>query len=150
LRLVVDRAQLRIGICAVADLDGLGLRSQSVDDLVVHGLWYVYPLDGRADLPVVVEGAGKNGGSHRARVGVVQDDGRVVAPQLEGDAFEIRCGRSRHQLPGLDGSGEADLAGNRVAGHEGAELVSAADDVQHTGWQHVAQQLPHLEMWRGG
>jgi hypothetical protein len=79
--------------------------------VVVERLGHVDPLDGRAHLAVVVEGAGEDGLGHHGRIGVVQHDGGVVAAQLQGDPLEVRGGRHGHLLARLDGAGEADLAG---------------------------------------
>ncbi len=73
---VVDRAELGVGLGAVAHLDGRGLRGQALDHLVVERLGHVDALDGRAHLAVVVEGAGEDGLADHGGIGVVEHDGR--------------------------------------------------------------------------
>jgi len=128
-----------------ADLDRCGVPGQRLDHIVVHRFGHVDALDGRAHLAVVVEGAGEDRFGDGGRIGVIEDDGGIVAAQLQRHPLEIRGGRHGDLLAGFDRAGEADLARYRVAGHPGAQLIATADHVEHARRQDVTQQLPHLE-----
>ena len=87
---------------------------QGLDHVVVDPLGHVHPLDGRTDLAVVGEGVAVHAVGDLGGVDVVEQDGRVIATELEGGPLQVgrRCGC--HLLAGGHRPGEADLAGDGV------------------------------------
>ena len=98
-------------------------------------------LDRAADLAVVLEGAPEDLGRDCLRVDVRQQDGGIVAAELERDPLQILRRGAGDLLARGDGAGEGDLARHRVARHPRAELVAAGDNVDDTGRDDVAQDL---------
>lgn len=74
------------------------------------------------------------------RVGIVQDDRRVIAAQLQRHALERRGGRLHHLLPRFGRSGEGNLRDVGMAGHRRAEIIVVAQDVDDPGRQYVGAQ----------
>src|SRR5919109_242808 len=140
-----DRADADAVVHAVRDLDRAGALGERGDDVVVEALRRVDPLDPRADLAAVVEGAPEEAVCERDGVDVVEQDRRVVAAELEGDTLEVGRRRGRDVLAGRDRAGEADLPWDRVRAHPLAELVAAADDVQHAGRKERSKELGEPE-----
>src|ERR671925_196708 len=140
-----DRADADAVVHAVRDLDRAGALGERGDDVVVEALRRVDPLDPRADLAAVVEGAPEEAVRERDGVDVVEQDRRVVAAELEGDTLEVGRRRGRDVLAGRDRAGEADLPWDRVRAHPLAELVAAADDVQHAGRKERSKELGEPE-----
>ena len=85
---------------------------------------------------------------HIGRVGVGEDQQRVLAPQLGGDVFEHPAGRGRghHLQPGLAPAGEADAAdaGMIHQRRPGGGPV-AGQHRHHPLGQHLSGQVGHLQ-----
>ena len=114
LGLVDLRALLGRGVERVAELAGLDLRGELLDELVVDRLLNEQPAARAAALALVQEQAEQGAVDGRVEIGVGEDDVRALAAQLEGDPLE-RVGRDLHD----------DLAGASLAGE--GDLVDALD-----------------------
>lgn len=88
LRGVVDRAQLGGGVQAGADGDGLRPLGEGFDDVGVQPGGDVEALDRHADLSAVAERRPEQPVGDPLHVDVVEQDGRVVAAQLQRHAGE--------------------------------------------------------------
>lgn len=144
LHLVLDGAEQGAGF-GVADGDGLGEVDHLLEELLVDALVDVDALGGDADLARVLEGAHDDLGSDLLDVDVGQDDGGVVATELEGDALQGAGAGGHDLLAGGDGAGEGNLGDAWVGSHHGAELVIATDDLDDTGLEDGLGDLDSLE-----
>ena len=127
------------GIVAVADAHALGALDQSVDDRRVHLLVHVEPLDRRAHLARSSGRRPRRGPSTTAfGIDVVEDDRRIVAAELEGDALQVAGGVLRDLLAGGDAASEGDLADLRMLPPASAPtLPGPVMHVDHSGRQDV-------------
>lgn len=131
LRGVVDRAQFRARVEARSDDGGLRALGEGLDDVGVEPGRGVDALDRHADLPAVAERRPEQPVRDALHVHVGQEDGGVVAAQLQGDAAE-RCRRARRDGPsGGNGTGEGHMADPRVGGQAGPEGFMAGDDREY-------------------
>ena len=127
-----EGADLGVHVGRVADLDGLHAGGQAVDDLVVLGPAGQDAGLGHAGLPVVHEAGDLQqlveGGVH---VGVVEDDGRRLAAELQRVALELLAadGGDLHARRGR--AGEGDLVDVGVADQVLADLTAGGQDVDH-------------------
>lgn len=145
LHLVLHGAEQVVAVVGVADFDRLGEGDHLRYELLVDALVDVDALGGDADLARVLEGAHDDLGCDLLDVDVRQDDGGVVAAELERDALQC-LGRRLHDLLARgDGTGEGDLGNVRVLAHLCAELVVAADDLDHAGREDFLGELNKLE-----
>ena len=150
---LADPAELRLGrqrphrerSARRPELVALGGGGERVDHLVVDPSGSEDPLGEGAGLARVEPGTGQHGVDRRDDVDVVEQDGGVVAAELERHPLEVAARRHRHALPAGDRTGEADLARRRVRRHLCAELVAAADHVDDAGGQHLVQDLAEAE-----
>lgn len=82
---------------------------------------------------------------HLLEIDVVADDGRVVAAQLEGDALQRAAAALHDLLAGEGRAGEADLVDARMLGEHGAQVVTAAQRLQHARREDARRQLDGLQ-----
>ena len=108
-------------------------RGQGVADLVVAAPRGEHPGEGHAGLAVVHEPAADQVGDGLFEVGVVADDGRRLAAELEGAALELLAADGTDLAAGGGGAGEAHLVDVRVAHQVLAHLAVGGDDVDHAG-----------------
>ena len=80
---------------------------------------------------------------------VVEHDRRVVAAQLEGDALEVGGRADGDLLAAAHRAGEADLAGDAVGGHRGAEVVAAGYHVDHARRHDLVDELAEAQRGEG-
>src|SRR6266851_8154694 len=80
-----------------------GPLGEGLNQVIVQGFWYVYVLDGRANLAAIDERSPEHTTGYDRRVGVVEDNRRIIASQLQSDPLEVgsRCScdglASRHR-----------------------------------------------------
>jgi hypothetical protein len=103
----------------IADLEGLDLRDELLEQLVVDLRAGDDPRRRRAVLSGVPVAGDPDPLGDGCRVGVVEDDDRRLAAQLEVDALQ-RLGRGLRHLP----------AGRHVAGQRDHAHVGVADDAR--------------------
>jgi len=144
LHLVLDRAEQGAGL-RVANLDGLGEVDHLLEELLVDALVDVDTLGGDADLAGVLEGTHDNLRGGLLDIDVGEDDGGVVAAELEGAALEGVGAGGHDLLAGGDGTGEGDLGDTGVSGHHGAELIVATKSLDDTGLEDGLGELNGLE-----
>src|SRR5262249_17521382 len=115
-----QRAHVRVGLESMAYLDLLGLLGDALDHLVEHVFLDVEPGPGAAALAVVEEdrhGSARDGGFY---VGVVEDDVRRFAAELERDFLQVARGSLQDQLANFGRSGERDLVDVGMGGKRSA------------------------------
>ena len=113
-RLLDQRADLRRRVEAAADGEpGRGVR-ESLHELVVDRVLDVDPVGRDAGLAGVAVLAEQRAGDRRVEVGVVEDDERSVAAELERDLLHAGGALGHQQLPDLGRAGEAELADERA------------------------------------
>ena len=84
------------------------------------------------------------------QVGVVEDDDRCLAAELEVNTLQGRRGRARDLLAGGHIAGERDHRHARVADDSGADrLTVAGDDVENPRRKYIRGQLGELERREG-
>ena len=104
------RARQRTDIRAlghrVADLESLDLGDECIDELLMHILVHVDPLDRAARLPGVVHRAVRQRGRGHLDVDVVAHIDRILAAQLELQLDHLARHRARDRLARRYGAGE--------------------------------------------
>ena len=93
------------------------------------------PAGCHADLALVQERAPRAGADGELEVGVVEDDQRRVAAQLQVGALEMACGRLSDATAGGSGAGEGDHPYPWRLDERRADRRVARQDVQHPGRQ---------------
>jgi len=78
-------------------------------------------------------------------VDVWQNDGGVVAAELEGHALEGRGASGHDLLTGGNGAGEGDLGNAWVLCHHRTESVVAAQDLNDSWWEDFLGELDTLQ-----
>jgi hypothetical protein len=144
LHLVLDRAEEGAGF-GVTDLDGLGEVDHLGEELGVDALVDVDTLGGDTDLARVLEGTHDDLGSDLLDIDVRQDDGGVVAAELEGAALEGVGASSHDLLTSGDGTSERDLGNAGVGGKHRTELVITTNGLDDTGLEDRLCELNGLE-----
>ena len=126
-RLLVDHgAEVGLGIPAGADPHLLGARDEPLLQLAVDRLVDDHAARGRAALPGGAEGRPDDPLHRELEVGVVHDDDRVLAAELEVDVLEVVGGRLRDRDSRLARAGEGDDRDVRVADEPLAGLLAVA------------------------
>ena len=117
----------------VPDTPLLGPLRGSLDELVVDALLDHQPGARTAALALVEEESEVRHLHGLVKVGVVQDDERRLAAQLQGDLLEVGpAGRLLDQVTHLSGPREGDLVDGHVLGDGSPSGWSVArDDVDH-------------------
>jgi hypothetical protein len=111
---------------AVADLQLGHGGGELLDEGVVHAVLDVQAVGAHAGLAVVAVLGNQRAFHGGIQVGVVEDDERRVAAQLQGHLLDV-VGALGHQLTtDLGGTGEGQLAHDRVAGQLAADFAGAA------------------------
>ena len=130
----------------VADLERLDLRHELLEQAVVDLRAGDHARAGGAVLARVPVAGEPDPGRDRLRVGVVEDDHRRLAAELEVDALERVGGGARDRLAGLDVAGERDEADVRVLDEPLPDRDAVAgDDLQHARRQHLLRELDEAE-----
>ena len=114
---------------AVVGAQVLGLVDELVQELVVHPLVDVDPLDAGAGLAGVGARAPQRGVGGGLDVGVLVDEQRVLAAGLDHHRGERLGAGGHHLLAGGRRAGERDLA-DAGAAQRGAGLAEAGDDLE--------------------
>ena len=87
------------------------------------------PAARRAHLAGVAEGGAHRGGRRGVEVGVVEDDVRALAAELQGEALGRRRRGAHHQAADLGRAGEADVLHVGVADQRRADLAVPGEHV---------------------
>ena len=103
-----ERAEIDARIVAVADPQGRGPGHEALDERVVQRAVHVDPLDARADLAAVREGAPERALDGAPEIGVVEHEHRILATELERHGAEPLGGALRDPAPGRGRAGEDD------------------------------------------
>ena len=74
-------------------------------------------------------------------VGVVEDDDRRLAAELEMDPLQVGGGGRGHLHPGPDAAGDRDHRRDRVRDQGPAGVAVPAHDVEHAGREVLGQDL---------
>ena len=135
LALVDHRAEADAVLRRVADGDRRGLGGERLDVRLVQVAGHDVAAGRDARLALVVPG--RPGADHRRllEVGVVEDQQRVVAAELERHALELLAGDLGDAAADRAGAGEVDHRRARVADDPLADLLVAGDDVERAGGQ---------------
>ena len=132
--LVDDGADVGGGVHRVAALELLGLRQHGFGELVGDLLHHQDALHGRAALAGVLGGALHGQLGRLVEVGILHDDQRIVAAELQHQA--LVAGLRGDVLADPDAAGERDDVGVRIGDHRIAHAARiAGDDRQHLGRQ---------------
>ena len=134
-------------VSRVADLQRVHRGDEALGELVGDPLVHIHALVADADLAAILE-ARQHGGAHRrADVGVLGDDERRLAAELEAQQLEVVGGVAEHLLAGAHAAGQRDQARDRVAHQRRADaLAGAADDVDDAGREiELERELRDLE-----
>ncbi len=132
--LLVSRERTHLGgrIHRVADDDPAGPGDQSVDKRVGHVAMDDDPRARHAGLAGRGEHTADDPIGRGVEVGVVENDLRRFAAQLERDAGEVLGGGVRDQLADRGRAGEGDLVHAGMTDQRGSDLRSpAGEDVEH-------------------
>ncbi len=135
-RLVVDHgAHDDAGTVTGADRHLRHLLDEAADELVVDARLDVDPVRTDAGLAGVAELRGDDPVDGLVEVGVVEDDVRGVAPELERQPCDVPCRHLDQLLADLGGAGERDLAHARVAEERLPDHARASrgDEVHNPG-----------------
>ena len=139
---VVDRAEERVGVVGHADLGrALGVLGERGDEVVVDAGPGEHAGRGGAVLAgveVAADGDALDGGLD---VGVVEDDDRRLAAELEVDALEVARRALGHLHAGADRAGDRDERRRRVLDEHAAGLAVAGDDVEGALGQELRGEL---------
>ena len=139
---------VRVG--AVTDDHGARIRDQRIANVVVDVVMDVEALGGVAELRVVLERGPEQLRCHLFGIHVTEDDGRVVAAELQGDSLEGARRRRMTCLPVSVLPVNATLAMSVVRGDPLAQLVATRQCAEHTGRQQILHQLDELEVAQRG
>ena len=133
--------------CSVASSSGsptLQLRGrgdEALDELVVDRSLDEDPRAAQADLALVGEGGAKRAGHRLVEIGVGEDDGGVLAAQLERELLEQRRRDARRSGAGRGAAGERDRAARRDARRAPRRpRPRPVDEVEHAGRQAASRQ----------
>ena len=147
---VVHRPHRRPWLERVSEPDRVRLLDEPFEDGVVHLRVDEDPLARLADLAGVREAAERRAGDGELEVGVVKDDGRAVAPELEQHRLCARAACDR--LPDTRTAGEADGVRPRARNDLAAHLGAAEDETDRAYWdarlEHALEQLHRDERRR--
>ncbi len=120
-----------------------GEPGQALDQRLIEPVGRVDAFDRHADLAGVEEGAAEQVGRDLVEIGVVQNNRRVVAAELQRHALERSAGARHHPLAGRDRAGERDAVDAGMLGHPAAQRIAAGHGVEHARRQGGARHLAH-------
>lgn len=123
----------------------LGLLDEELHEAVVERLVDVDALRGDADLAAVEEAADGDARDDLGEVGVLADDGGVVARELEDHLLHRLGAVLQDALAHGQGAREADVVDALVQRHALAEVRAAAQRLEHARGEHGLGQLAELE-----
>ena len=128
-----ERPDVGLGIGRIADPQSLGALDQELHEAIEHRLSDEQARRGCADLAGVVERLRGGGVGRPLQVGVVQDDERGLAPELQVAQRDALGGRPQDRPPDLGGTGERDRGHPGMADERRARLRPAVHDVHDAG-----------------
>ena len=126
----MHRAHTAVLVEAVARLELGRAGNQLLQQRVVGAFLHIQPLHGKARLAAVEKAAHRDGAGGALQVRVVEHDAWIAAAELEGDLLQKLRRASHHLLACRGGTGERDLADQRVR-HDGVPRRLADHDVDH-------------------
>jgi len=129
----------------VADPGRARLVRQRLAQRLVDAFVRVNALDGHAHLAAVDEGGEKQLRGHGFWIDVLQDDGRIIATELERDALEGAGSAGHDLLAAGDRSGERNLVDTGMRAHPLPAIIVAGKNIDHAWGKDIAQQLSELE-----
>ena len=130
----------------VAEDDALGALGEAVEEGVVEAALDEDAGGVGADLAGGVEVAEHGAADGRLEVGVVEDQQRGLAAELEGDRLEAGGGGRVDAAAGGDRAGQRDLGDLGVGGEGGAGGAVALDDREGAGGEAgLGEDLAELE-----
>lgn len=127
------------------DSHGLGELDHSGESLLIDVLVDVDTLSGNTDLSRVLESAHDELRSDSLDVNIGENDGGVVAAELESDTLECLGAGSHDLLAGGNRSSEGDLGNTRVSSEHWTEGVITANGLNNTRWEDILGNLDDLE-----
>ena len=135
-----------VALGRIADVQRLDGGYELLDELVVDLRAGDDTRGSRAVLTRVPVAGDLDRLGHSGRVGVVEDDDRSLAAELEVDALEVVRSRPRNGLAGLDVAGQGDEAHLGMLDESLADgHAVAGDDVEHARRDHVGGELHEAE-----
>ena len=129
------------GVFAKGVTDNILLRPflEFLNKLIIDAFLDVDSRSGAAALTVVKENTKVDPGNGILDVGVIKDDIRAFASELQGDLLQVRSGGGLHDLTTNDGAtGKGDLVDVHVGGQSGTgNLSESGNDVDYT-WREAS------------
>ena len=134
---------MRVRVETGAELEPTGSIRQSVEDFLINAAFHVNPRASHADLSGVGEYRVGGSGNRPSQVGIVEDQYRRLAAELQRKSLEVAARIREQLLADLGGTGERDLVYLRVAGEVLPELAAwTRQDAYHALRHPRLQQQP--------
>mmetsp|Transcript_51116 Transcript_51116/g.108605 ORF Transcript_51116/g.108605 Transcript_51116/m.108605 type:complete len:381 (-) Transcript_51116:206-1348(-) len=146
---IVDGSELYALGEAVTNLGVLRQLCQVASHLVEDVFVHVGSLDGNANLTGVAHGELEQPFCGGFRIGIVQDDGSVVATQLQGQALQSGARGALNGLAGPSGTSEGNLVHALMCNKPLTELIATGQDVQDACWENVAKNFSKQQSAQG-
>ena len=142
---VVERPEEDVLVVGLAGLRGLGLLGQRVDDVGVDLGRGDHARRRRAVLAGVEVAADGDRLGRERDVGVVEDDHRRLAAELEVHALEVGRGGAGHLHACAHGARDRDELRRRMRHERAARVAIAADHVEHAWREELGRNLGHQQ-----
>ena len=141
-----QRADLVLGVVGLVVLDRRDRRRQVGDELVVDLLAGIDAAGGGAVLAGIVVAEGAQAVDHRVDIGVVEDDDRRLAAELQMRALDRLGGRLQHLLAGGDVAGDRDHVDLGMVDQRVADALAAPEhDIDDALGQDLGEHLGELQ-----
>ncbi len=143
----MQRAHGDLGLEALADHHLVRNLDERIEEFVLDGFRHIDALHRHAHLT----GHTKYRVGHAlhgllAQIRIVEHDRRIVAAELQSDAFDALGGIRHDVARRRDRAGEADLADVRMSGQPVADFRrNAGNDIERAGWQQAGNLLDGLD-----
>ncbi|MNG72567.1 hypothetical protein D3C79_309920 [compost metagenome] len=137
-RVLVDQRPLGGAfMAAVTDLQLLNRRHQLVHQTIVDAVLHIDAVGADAGLAAVTELGGHNARHRRVQIGIVENDHRRVAPQLQRQLFNRRCALRHQNAADLGRTGKAQFAHHRAVAQHLAYLRRVAGHHLQHAWRNA-------------
>lgn len=82
-------------------------------------------------------------------INILTDNGRIITPKLERNALQRLRTRLHHFLACGAGTREADLVNIGMCREHGTQVITTAEDLEHSGWEVLRPKLDelHIAVW---